>query len=94
MTADGTVNAKGQQPFNAVSCVSITSHASMPLTGKLPESDRVLDHTLKARVSQSPRASRKYFEVNRMVMARFNDIVSGWTTGVRKLLPLASGQRW
>ena len=66
----------------------------MPLTGKLAEIDRVLDHTLKDRMSKIPRASRKYFAVDRAVMACFNDIVSGWTTGVRKLLPLASGQRW
>ena len=33
----------------------------MPLTGKLAEIDRVLDHTLKDRMSKSPRASREYF---------------------------------
>ena len=66
----------------------------MPLTRKLAEIDRVLDHTLKDRVSKNPRASRKYLAVDRAVMARFNDIVSGWTTAVRKLLPLASGWRW
>lgn len=84
----------GQQPFNAVSCVSITSHVSLPLTKKLPETDRVLDHTLKDRVSKGPRANRRYFAADTAVMARFNDIVSGWTTAVRKLLPLASEQRW
>lgn len=66
----------------------------MRLTGKLPKIDRVLDHTLKDRVSKSPRASRKYFAVDTGAMARFNDFVSGRTTAVRKLLPLASEQRW
>ena len=61
---------------------------------KLPEIDRVLDHTLKDRVSNSPRASRRYLADDTAVMARFNDIVPGWTTAVRELLPLASEQRW
>ena len=66
----------------------------MPLTGKLPKIGRVLDHTLKDRVSKSPRANRRYLAEDTAVMARFNAIVSGWTTAVRKLQPLASEQRW
>ena len=66
----------------------------MPLTEKLPKIDRVLDHTLQDRVSKSPGANRRYFAEDTAVMARFNDVLSGWITGVRKLLPLASEQRW
>ncbi len=65
----------------------------MPPTGKLPKTDRVLDHTLKERGSQSPRASRRYFADDMVVMARLNGSVSDWTAAVSKLLPLASERR-
>ena len=66
----------------------------MPSKKKLAKIDRVLDHTLKDRVSNSPRASWRYLADDMAVMARFNDIVPGWTTAVRKVLPLASEERW
>lgn len=66
----------------------------MPLTGKLSKTDRVLDHTLKDRGSQRPRASRRYFADDTAVMARLNGIVSDRTAAVRELLPLASERRW